>query len=192
MQYSESYNKYRDARDKAWRVLIDCHVVTFPVDLDALAAKLNIRLITYTQAKPMLERLQIDTTGNIAIPLQLPTGNYVLYDDTIAQGPRRFAVAHEIGHIVMQHITPDRLQYTRDYTEPQAIRFAANLLMPAIICHHEQLSTAHQIKAYFDVSDSAAQSRAARIAVLEQRNKWLTSPLEREYYRIYRKNLKTP
>lgn len=66
--------------------------------------------------------------------------------------------------------------------EYQAERFAIDILAPACVLWILGLHIANDISEVCNISMTVAQRRAERMSVLYQRNKFLTSPLERQVF----------
>lgn len=168
----ELYNAYKNARDLAWKILIDNHIYTFPVNVQKLAAQFNIIV------EPS-EHLDSDI---FAVNLNYKNTQYIFYKQSGNENTDRFTIAHELGHILMGHMTE---KVTTSYEEEQANIFASRLLAPMIVTKHNHIESAEQLAAFFGLSSEAAKIRFERYKMLEKRNKFLTSPLEREYYINY-------
>ena len=77
-----------------------------------------------------------------------------------------------------------------DITQPEeyaAERFAADVLMPACVLWGLQAFDSDAIAALCNVSQSAAQRRSERMQILRERDKFLTSPLERQVFQQFKK-----
>lgn len=116
----------------------------------------------------------------------------ILYDSCNVPGRIRFTIAHELGHLALGHLLPG--EYTVQNREPSsadnpleeaANRFAVDLLAPACVLWGMDLHTAEEIEAVCGISSIAAQYRAKRMELLYQRNKFLSSRLEREVYQQF-------
>lgn len=188
MEYSQTYSKYKTARDLSWAVLIKHKLVHFPIDIIQLIQKHDIALINRADAPNTVATYNISPTTD-AIALCIKGKYFIIYNPNNDPKRRLFTLAHELGHILLNHVTDAHAPYN-DYQENEANIFASRLLMPAIVCHEEQLHTAEQISKHFGVSIESAKIRAERIAELEKRNKWLLSPLEQEYLTLYKNTTK--
>lgn len=123
----------------ACAVCADLQVSRLPVDPFVLAQSAGINLIPFSSAvsvqgffpQDLGHRLQM----TCAVTLTYPTFCVVYRDDLTGRGRLRFALAHELGHLVMNHY--------RDYPghmfpgtasdpslEEEANAFARNLLAP--------------------------------------------------------------
>lgn len=186
-----NYKDYQNARDAAWRILIDCEVDRLPVDLNVVCRKLGVRLRSYLSADALVQKIGARGTTDGAL-LFYRGDPLILYDSELPPGRVRFTVAHEIGHLVLGHVAPgQRTMVNREPspgdnpTETSANQFAARLLAPACVLWGLGLHTADEITEACHISKQAARFRAERMEVLYVRNKFLLSPLEREVYRNF-------
>lgn len=189
-----NYKDYQNARDAAWRILLDCNIDRLPVQLNGICRRLKIRVLSYGQNTEMIER------ANLAQAIRLTDGMtfysqetpIILFNDTVSTGRAKFTVAHELGHIILGHVKPGGI--TTVNREPQpgdapeeraANQFAARLLAPACVLWGLDIHTPEEIMALCHVSRQAAQFRADRMQELYRRDRFLTSPLEREVYQRF-------
>ena len=95
-------------------------------------------------------------------------------------------MAHEIGHIVLDHpITPiiyrnSEIDEGQKPKEVQANVFARDLLMPAGVLAKLHVTTVDEIMQICNVSRISAQIRLERLTKLYKRNKFGAHPLERQ------------
>ncbi len=89
------------------------------------------------QLEPILEALEIELReGDFANFKGAAYKNIddlmIVVDRSLTPERKRFAIAHELGHIVMPHVGPYRVCYpgSKRRMETDADRFAAELLMP--------------------------------------------------------------
>ncbi len=169
-----AYNIYEQARDTAWKFLIDNHVTSLPVKLSDICRQRGISLLYDHDRKCLSENERgctfIDCMGKYSIVLNP--------DDSIVV--QRYTIAHELGHIFLNHFT-EKTMSSSDM-EYQAERFAIDILAPACVLWGLNLHTAKNISEVCNISISAAQIRAKRMEILYKRNKFLTSPLERQIF----------
>ena len=188
------YRDYQRARDAAWRILLDCGVDRLPVDLNAICRKLKIKVMTYGQSARIIERANLGQMVPRTDGLTFYIGRtpFVLFDGRMPPARAKFTVAHEVGHIILEHVRPggmtaiNREPHPGDAPEERAAnQFAARLLAPACVLWGLDVHTPEEIMALCHVSRQAAQFRADRMDELYRRDKFLTSPLEREVYRQF-------
>lgn len=190
MNYKD-YQHYKQARDAAWRILIDCQIKELPVPLNVVYKQLGIRIFSYVDAsqfildlglKPMLSKTDGLSLYNEDTPV-------VLFDQSLPIGRKRFTIGHELGHIILRHVKPGQITIKNrepapndDPFETVANQFAARLLAPACVLWGLNIHTPEEISRLCHISITAARFRAERMEVLYKRGKFLTSPLERQVF----------
>ena len=200
MQEVNKYGKacicaVQKARDAAWQLLIDQHVTEPPVNITRLCKELGIFCLTYEKGQALIHEMRLEKfTHQDGFSVVFGKRNFVFYNAQISPKERiRFTLAHELGHIVLGHHKQRGIfcRYKRATTnkwilsrcsrkETQANIFASRLLAPACVLHALQMNSAEEIATLCGLSLQAAQIRMKRLQVLEKRNKWGTSPLERK------------
>lgn len=157
------FNRYRyyNLRDLAWQVLLDCGINELPVDLNNIADYYGIQIQPFSFKNT-------DTRGG-----HTPDNKIILYSADSTEQQARFTIAHELGHILLEHNNFDGL------IEREANSFSARLLMPIAVLHYCGISKPEDIAGACNVSIEAAQWRAKRLRVLIERNKFGTSDIER-------------
>lgn len=116
----------------------------------------------------------------------------IVYNDNEPRERVRYTIAHELGHILLGHELRAGFGHYRKaggerkpIEETQADEFAARVLAPACVMWALDVHTADDIAALCGISKQAAQIRAQRMALLRERNKFLTSPLERKVFETF-------
>lgn len=189
------YSNYKTARDKAWKILIDCKVCELPVSTAALCERYGWVLADYQEGTAAIELLGLSglterTDGFCTVTDHF---TYIFYDSSLPVGRQRFTIAHEIGHLVLGHVgrgnvtTVNREPSPQDSPEEtQANQFAARLLAPACVLHELGAVTPEAIQQVCGLSRQAAEFRANRMQELEKRNRYYTSRLERQVVEQFR------
>ena len=124
----------------ACAVCADLQVNRLPVDPFVLAQSAGITMFPFSSAMnspgffpgDLAHRLQMAC----AVTLTYPAFCIVYRDDLAGSGRLRFALAHELGHLFMNHYRdyPDRMfsgMSSDSFLEEEADAFARNLLAPA-------------------------------------------------------------
>jgi len=178
-----SYKRYQNARDAAWKALIDFHVCELPVSLSRICKDLGIAILDNKNANEL-------QPGENGIAVMQKDKWYIIFDGTDIYGKQRFTIAHELGHILMGHEMKNGYYTRRDNIakpadETEADIFASRLLAPACVLWGINAQTAEQISEVCSISHMAAKIRAERMEVLRKRGKFLTSPLERKVYQQF-------
>ena len=119
----------------------------------------------------------------------------IVYDDSKSVEISRFTIAHELGHIFLGHSTlkgyhSRMFGKERPEIESEADMFAARLLAPACVLHELGITSAEEIARVCKISITAAEYRAERMQILEQRNAWYKSQLERQVIKQFEKFIK--
>lgn len=185
------YKRYQSARDAAWRMLIQCKVTHLPVDVEEMARHIGVDIQPGPDVSGAAAR-SIRKKGKWCIQVQqnLPFSRY------------RFAVAHELGHLVLQHKTVrledgtytfegrqnagDVLMEAQTDADTDADMFAIRLLAPACALHELGYLDERRIGDACVLPPEAARMRAERMQLLNQRNVYFTHPLERQLQRQFR------
>lgn len=189
-----SYKNYQNARDAAWRILLDCNVERLPVDLNLICKVLGVRTTSYRANLVLIQRRNLSEIVARSDGLSFFVGDtpVVMYNETCTPERIRFTVAHELGHIVLNHVSPGSVTTANREPNPQdnpretaANQFAARLLAPACVLWGLDLHTSEEIARTCRISKQAAEFRVARMNELYSRNRFLTSPLERRLYQRF-------
>lgn len=190
-----NYKNYQHARDTAWKILRDCNADRLPVDVLQVCKQLGIRVVSYEDGKPIIERhkLQRFAKRTDGFTLVLYDQPVIFFDAKCTKQRARFTIAHELGHIVLNHVEWNRPTVINREPGPHdnpketaANQFAARLLAPACVLWALDVHTPEGIAQLCDISMPAAQFRAQRMDVLYRRQKFLTSPLELEVFQRFK------
>ena len=171
-----NYKDYQNSRDMAWKILLQENVTELPVKAGELCRQMGIR-VAYFEA-------QEDDDGKSTIIDGQP---WILIAKDKPIRRQRFTCAHELGHILLGHTGKYKLVNREpsrgdNPIEQEANVFASRLLAPACVLWALNARTPAEIVNLCDISYQAAEFRAERMAILYQRNRFLTSPLERAVY----------
>ena len=173
------YRDYKNARDAAWQLLIDAGVRELPVRVSPLCQQLGIPV-----------KLFRPEDGNDGKCFLLDGRPVILVSDQVPPARQRFTAAHELGHIMLGHVGKYQLVNREPDPKDNPIERAANvfasrLLAPACVLWGCGARTPEEIARLCGISLQAAQFRAERMETLYQRDRFLSSPLEREVYRQF-------
>lgn len=176
---------YKIARDASWKTLIECGINSLPVDLWKIARCYDIRIFPYskTSITQVFREEVLQGDGFIAV---FGDQKEIYLNDGIKSKPRRrFTVAHELGHGILNHdigVVHYRNSELDDHTDMQELQanvFARDILMPATVLAALEIHTAEEIMELCNVSRQSAEIRAERMEILYQRNMFNRHPLER-------------
>lgn len=181
-----NYGVYQNVRDAAWQCLLDAGIKELPVSVTKIAQHFNVNIVknsVHGWLKP----------SQSGISYQTESGEWlIVYDDSDSTGRKRFTIAHELGHILLGHQLREGEHHTRVFSkdrpeiETEADVFAARILSPACVLWALDLHTAEEIMERCQISYTAAQIRAERMKILYARQKFLTSPIERKVFEIFK------
>ncbi|MGP1411865.1 MAG: ImmA/IrrE family metallo-endopeptidase [Peptoanaerobacter stomatis] len=130
-------------------------LIEYPINLFKLCYKNNWYISEYsTKYKPNLPKDGFSLSKN---------GEFFIFYNTYMNcgGRIRFTIAHEIGHLILNHHFIDDYFENKDEIEKQADYFAGNLLVPAILLKHNKkfVDRIKLIQDYFNVSEECAINR---------------------------------
>ena len=171
-----NYKDYQKSRDLAWEILLREQVCALPVSVSQLCRRIGIEL-----------RIYEPNDGNDGRSTIVNGEPYIFVSGRCSPERQRFTAAHELGHILLGHVGEyqlvNREPSSKDNPIEQAANvFAARLLAPACVLWALNARTPEEIAALCDISHQAASFRAERMELLYRRNKFLSSPLERQVY----------
>lgn len=190
---------YRGVRNAAWELLLRVGIRTLPVSSFEIARSMDVPVLGYTKAMPLLRQfdLQDHCRGNDGFALYATDKWYIFLDDRTGSAPaRNFTLAHELGHVFLGHELREknihghaRVRYTPG-TRPRMDRrlerdadmFAARALSPACVLWGLELRTAEELAGACGLPPPVARRRAERMAVLYERDVFLTSEKERRLF----------
>jgi len=164
------YEIYKNARNASWRFLIQHQICSLPVDLRRITSNMGIVV-----KKDDLGTLGMDERGKVVNA----DGKLRIIVRDIPIPQKRYTIMHEIGHIVLGHTEYDNRS---DIDEYAAERFAIGVLAPACVLWGIGVKTAEEIAELCNISITSAKIREKRMQELYARNKFLTSPLERQVF----------
>ena len=169
---------YFKIRDLAWQVQIKLGLSSLPTDILDVAHKLGYTTIRMHDSEPFLKNVPEypELIKREAFACKCLKDNIIFYNPNYYLPRVRFSIAHEIGHLLLEHNT----NLLTDKIETEANAFAARLLMPVGVLHALGVKKYTDIMRFCQVSEPAAIKRMSRIDELRQRGKFFTSPLERQ------------
>lgn len=116
--------------------ILDNHIRPLPLrfnDLTRICKKLRYSVFSYAEAAETIRALGIESyTEHPAVTVRYANQKFIFFDEKQSTGTRLFAIAHEIGHIVLQHNYCGAVGYTQsdNVQELEADTFAYQLLAP--------------------------------------------------------------
>lgn len=149
---------------------------SLPLCLEDVAGRNKWRLLDYESNGPLLSVLDVHGHSKHGDGFTCIFQKYIIifYKQKNAVTRQRFTIAHEMGHIVLQHLTN---LSTRDY-EQEANMFAIRILSPMCVLKECACSSAKEVASLCNISPAAAIYRFERLRLLFARDKFYTSKLE--------------
>lgn len=195
------YDNYVKARDASWEVLLRCGIKELPITLGTIADYYDFKVIAYsdTNITQVLKNEVVEGDGFIVF--SKGKKEIFLNDKVNNRNRRRFTLAHELGHGILNH-NIDIVHYRNsevdsdiDMQELEANVFARDILMPSTVLAALNIHTPEEIMKVCDVSRKSAEIRATRMELLYKRNAFNLHPMEHKvrqqfdkFIRIYRKH----
>lgn len=179
------YEIYKKARDLSWEILLKAGITSLPVDLSKVLKAVDVKAILYCDAFFDADSPKLRGSDGFVTKIGDKKAIYLNESKGTIQR-RRFTLAHELGHIVLDHpINPiiyrnSEVDENQSPTEIQANIFARDLLMPAGVLAKLHVTTVDEIMQICNVSYTSAQIRLERLTELYKRNKFGAHPLERQ------------
>lgn len=191
------YDSYKKARDACWQFLIDNEIDRLPVDVFKLAHRNKIGTVSYFDGRNILSSFGLldhmqETDG---FTVNVGGRAVIFFNQANSMARARFTIAHELGHIVLQHpflTSSEGASYTLINREPkkgnvdtsplekEANIFASRLLSPSCILWALNVTNADEIAELCCISKQSAAIRAERMAQLIDRDGHFKSPLEKQ------------
>lgn len=171
-----NYKDYKNSRDLAWRVLINEHVTELPVMVGKLCRNMGIEIRFYEPKD-----------GNDGSSTLIDGQPVIFVSKNCIPERQRFTAAHELGHILLGHVGKYQLVNREPSPQDNSIEqeanvFASRILAPACVLWALNARAPEEIANLCKISNQAATYRAERMAILYERGKFLSSPLERAVY----------
>jgi len=171
-----NYENYKISRNLVWEVLLREGIRELPVKTSALCRSMGVRLAYGEQM-----------AGSDGFSTIVGPSMYIVVREGLPTARTRFTIAHELGHILLGHVGTCRLvnrepSPTDNPLEQAANVFTSRLLAPACVLWGCGARMPEEIAALCEISMHSARIRAERMALLYQRDKFLSSSLERRGY----------
>lgn len=142
--------------------LLECGAAVLPISVRDSARHFGVKTVEYTD---FIELYNIDkqdiykkiSYGGFSLLLD---GTYVcvLNNSLCGKARRKWTAAHELGHILLGHVSDSRDNISIS-DERSADRFAADFLAPLTVLHFCGVSSAAEIERLCGISHQAAEYR---------------------------------
>lgn len=177
-------------QETAWQFILDEGISALPVYPSRIIKKHCWGLLTYTEYAARVHQSVPEVIRKYDQEAFVFWSNreqsfIICYNDSFPPDVIRWTLMHEIGHIILGHVTPavpalSRVRSEeRTLFETEAQGFARRVLCPSIILHDCGAIEPEQIMQLCGVSHEASTYRSAYMKILEARGKFRIHPLER-------------
>ena len=142
------------------KFIIDNKISVLPIDVIDIATRNNWVVVPYSNiSESILDIYEEIMYTDWGFTVYYNGKYFIFYNNSIKIGSQRFTIAHEIGHIVLDHFECSDTT-TR---EIEANDFAAKLLMPLDIINGCKISSNEELASLCGVSLSAASYGLKRL-----------------------------
>lgn len=173
--------KYYFISHLAREFIIKNSICSLPISLNDIVMKNNWKTIKYSHLRKLNDPEYNDAMEkNIGFTIFSIKGYFICYDETLSLERQRFTIAHEIGHIVLNHY-----HYPVENKEQEASMFAARILMPICILYECKVQSSKEISELCFVSSISASFRWERLEELIDRQKFYTDRNERKVLMLF-------
>lgn len=195
------YSNYRKSRDLSWQILVDTNITHLPVKVSSICKKLGIPVISYEKGYEIIKTARLEKICSQSDGITFMGS--IFYNQECSVGRQRFAIAHELGHVLMH----TESKYNREpssndpFIEQEANIFASRVLAPACVLWGIGVTTAEEISNICNISIVAAKFRLQRLSALYEKEQkfikekgkscFLSSSLERKVYEQFFNYIKT-
>ena len=180
--------EYDEMVELALELLMDYEIYDFPLNLDLLAQKLNIKLMKYSEFDKKEFRFLVKKSPSGFTIKKKDINSYVKYDllyndinDNEARN--RFTIAHEIGHIMKEHFG----ESVNENDETLCDYFAKCLLAPQCLIISRKEFDIDTIITNYNVSRTVAANWLEAINNRMYYGKDCLSQKEKEYLKRIKK-----
>lgn len=195
--YNENYELYKEARDAAWRTLLECEINSLPIDLHIIIKTLGYKIHKYSNSKLIQQIAKEEVKQGDGFIIEMDEKKHIYINDTIKNyGRRRFTTAHEIGHGVLKHEI-EKIHFRHpendilnNKNELQANIYSRDILAPACVLKELNIYSPEDIMKICLISKRSAQIRSERLNKLYIRKSFYKSPLERELIKNFKEFIK--
>lgn len=156
-----------------------CGFKKFPFDCFEAIVKYGYHIYTYSELKEKnLEVYELCVSCSEEAYTE-PFSRTVAYNEDMPSDRIIFSLAHELGHIVMEH------PYKTDYYEKEANCFASYVLAPSMVIHYCRCKSAWDVHRHFGLSDEAAHNAFDGYRKWYHRAKNKMYPIDRAMYQYF-------
>lgn len=169
----------------AWNTLMRAGCSSLPIKPSRIARFYGILLYKYEdymRATGVNSIQLLKEYGRDGFTQLVGTTYTIFYNPCNSPARNRWTLAHELGHILLGHITKQQPALCRgevkDFYDIQADNFAARLLCPEAIVHFCGVSSVAELKALTDLSKQASEIAWQGLCERRARGRFTLDPTE--------------
>ncbi len=123
--------RYEEIVDIAYKVLIKENLKELPIKVSDICKNNDILLCSYIKGYNIIKKLGIeDRLHNKGFSIYTSNKYIIFYDENQDRKLIRFIIAHELGHIFLNHFKIDYINENIHIIEEEANIFAISVLVP--------------------------------------------------------------
>lgn len=137
---------YQSIDKKILSIYKECNIKSFPLDLELIFKYYEIKCFKYTHNDEKFKEFCFKMSDDA-----FSWNGLVLYNADMIQGRVNFSLAHELGHIILNHAE------NRTSTEEiEANYFASHILSPRMAIHYAKCKNLNDVSKKFNMTFEAA------------------------------------
>lgn len=153
---------YKKATNLANKIFINYKNISFPLNMFQIIRLFpNIRIEKYSEMAAKSNTKFYDfieiLPSNLGFTFKYGDRSIICYNDKKHETTNRFTLAHELGHILLNHSS------SSDFEEKEANCFARNLLCPVTFAKELNIETIADYMNFFGVSEPMAEACVGHI-----------------------------
>ena len=168
---SSHFVNYPKAKEKARELMEIFDISELPVDLEGILQTLDVTVRPFSTLSEEVTRVFREESCDAVVSWVPDLKKYlIIYDNDKMRERIRFTLAHELGHILLDHVPKSgvlkRIHGRRDPIEVEANTFAAELLRSEYLLKILDASNQADIETLCDISPSAALIAEGKVSSL--------------------------
>jgi Zn-dependent peptidase ImmA (M78 family) len=190
------YERYKQIRDLAWETLIKHKISELPTDVWMIAEEYGVLVQDYGQAEGLINYCGLQNVAEANEAFCVYTDRWRVLHKSAGEEETRYAVAHELGHILLKHEMKkhevgyftvyysdfNREEYTSLADEQEVRDFAVRILAPACVIIATGVESAAELAELCHMPPFHAHDRFSRIISIIEKNRLYESNLEMQVY----------
>lgn len=144
-----SNKRYEEIKISVAKLYQQCAINSTPINGFVIADKLNIKVVPYSTYPQNIKTL--NKYSNDGFFIETTNGDYsIYYNDKKSYGRINYTIMHEIGHIVLGHVSDN------DIVDSEAQFFAKYALAPPVLMYKYEICRISEVEKIFGLSNEAA------------------------------------